>query len=66
MMKFFDLSDPFYAPLQIRISIVVLTAAWGLLELSSGAFGWAMVFWGVSAYCAWQFATIDYGSDKED
>lgn len=65
MKKFVDLSDPFFAPIWIRIAVVVITAAWGLFELSIGKTIWPVIFLGISAICAWRFSTINYNSKPE-
>jgi hypothetical protein len=65
-VKFLDFKDPFYAPLWIRISVVVVCIGWGLLEISNAAYGWAAIFIGLGTYAAWQFKITDYSSDKEE
>ena len=66
MSKLIDLADPFFAPVWIRVSVVVITTLWGLFELSTGAILWGVLFLGISAICAWRFATIDYSADREE
>ena len=66
MRKLIDLADPFFAPVWIRVSVVVITTLWGLFELSTGAILWGVLFLGISAICAWRFATIDYSADREE
>ena len=64
--KLLDLTDPFFAPLKVRVTIVLVCAAWGLFELSTGAIIWALLFLGLAAVCAWRFATIDYTGPSDD
>jgi hypothetical protein len=64
--KLIDLADPFFAPVWIRGSVVIVTTLWGLYEMWSGATLWGVVFLGISAICAWRFATIDYSAGPED
>ena len=66
MRKLIDLDDPFFAPIWIRVAIVIITAAWALFELSQGAIMWAVIFIGISGICAWRFYTIDYRSDPQE
>ncbi len=66
MKKFLNLGDPFFAPIWIRVSIVVVTAIWGLIEFSAGEVFWGCLFVGISAFCARQFSTIDYNAGSED
>ena len=66
MKKLIDLQDPFFEPLWIRITVVAVAAGWGLVELSAGAIFWAAVFLGFAGFCAWRFASIDYGDKPED
>ncbi|WP_293449934.1 hypothetical protein [Planktotalea sp.] len=66
MSKFLDLENPFFAPLWIRIAVVVVMAVWGTFELSQGAILWAIIFLGFAAICGWRFATIDYSKTPKE
>ncbi|MBU2994596.1 hypothetical protein Q4555_05490 [Octadecabacter sp. 1_MG-2023] len=66
MRKLIDLYHPFFAPAWIRVAIVIVLAAWGLFELSTGAVLWAIIFIGIGVICAWQFATIDYSAISDE
>lgn len=66
MRKLVDLTVPFFAPVWIRVSVVLVTAAWGLFEMYANATLWGVIFLGVSVICAWRFATIDYSADPEE
>ena len=58
MKKFFNLDDPFFAPLWIRATIVVLLGFWTMIELVAGAF-----FAALAVFSAWRFAVIDYTNE---
>lgn len=66
MRKLIDLEDSFFAPVGIRIAVVLVAAIWGLFEMSAGAPMWGIIFLGLSAICGWRFATIDYKTDPEE
>ncbi len=66
MRKLIDLYHPFFAPVWIRIAVVLVLLGWGLFELSTGAVLWAVIFIGVGVICAWRFATIDYSAISDD
>ena len=65
-MKFFDLSDPFYRPVWIRVAVVAVCLGWGLFEFSGGAAFWGMIFLTMGGFAAWQFVTTDYSADETD
>ncbi len=65
-MKLFDFTDPFFAPIWIRVAVVVVTVGWGLNEFASGAPMWGCMFVGVGVVAAWRFATIDYSGQDND
>lgn len=48
-MKLFDLNDPFFKPLWIRIVIVLLAGGWAVFEFMSGAMFWGTLFAGIAA-----------------
>ena len=48
-MKLFDLNDPFFKPLWLRIAIVLVAGAWGIFEFMSGAMFWGTLFVGIAA-----------------
>ncbi len=54
-MRFFDLQQPFYKPLWIRIVITVLCLGWAVIEILGGNVFWAMLFGAMGLYCAHQF-----------
>lgn len=64
-MKLIDLTDPFYAPIWIRITVVLVLTFWGVLEIALGNALWAIMCISFAAICAWRFATIDYRNDAD-
>jgi len=60
--KFLDLENPFFAPLWIRIAVTCVLISWGGLEISQGAYAWAVIFIGLGLICGWRFANIDYSA----
>ena len=54
-MKFFDLQDPFYKPLWIRVLITLMSLGWAVVEISQGEVFWAILFGSLGVYCAHQF-----------
>jgi hypothetical protein len=50
MKKLFDLNDPFFRPLWLRIAIVAFSLGWGAFEFSAGAASWGLLFCGIGAY----------------
>jgi hypothetical protein len=54
-VKFFDLQDPFYKPLWIRVLITALCLGWAVVELAAGGPFWAILFGAMGLYCAHQF-----------
>lgn len=64
--KLVDLEDPFFAPLWIRVAVVLFCFGWGGFEFYLGAPLWGTLFVGVGAICGWRFATIDYRSKPDE
>jgi hypothetical protein len=60
LKKLLNLEDPFFAPLWIRTTIVVLLGFWTMIEFFAGAQGWAAFFAALAVFSAWRFAVIDY------
>ncbi|ANT60703.1 hypothetical protein AYJ57_10185 [Salipiger sp. CCB-MM3] len=50
----FDFSHPFFRPLWLRVAITAVCLGWGLLEIAIGGPGWAVVFLGLGAICAYK------------
>ncbi len=55
MKSAFDLNDPFYRPLWLRITIVVVAFAWAAFELMSGSPLWSLLFAVIGAYAVYGF-----------
>ncbi|WP_299728810.1 hypothetical protein [uncultured Tateyamaria sp.] len=64
-MKFFDFTDPFFAPVWIRVCVVAVCVLWGLFELATGQVVWAVVFFGMGALSGWRFCVNDYDRDTD-
>jgi hypothetical protein len=55
MKKLFDLNDPFFRPLWIRVVIVIFSAGWGIFEFVAGAPAWGTLFCAIAAYAFYGF-----------
>lgn len=64
-MKLLDLNHPSFRPVWVRVAVVLVCFVWGLVELSTGAMLWAVIFLGLGAICAYRFATIDYSMSED-
>jgi hypothetical protein len=51
----FNLNDPFFRPLWLRIMLVLVTGGWALFELLSGSPGWALLFGAAAVYAGYGF-----------
>ncbi|WP_306120365.1 MULTISPECIES: DUF3329 domain-containing protein [unclassified Roseitalea] len=40
----FGFDHPMFKPLWVRIAVVAVAGLWGLFELSTGAYLWALIF----------------------
>lgn len=49
----FDFDIPFFLPLWRRIAVVVVTLGWTMVEISTGAIVWAMIFGAAGIYCVY-------------
>lgn len=59
----FNLDDPFYRPLWLRIAIVALCLGWGLFELVMGSPGFAILFLALGAFAGYRFF-VTFNPDK--
>jgi hypothetical protein len=50
-----DADHPFFRPLWRRVAIVVVCAAWSILEFWAGAPLWGTLAGGMAVYGAWTF-----------
>ncbi|WP_092689424.1 hypothetical protein [Tranquillimonas rosea] len=63
----FDTTHPWFRPLWVRIVLLAVTAGWGLVELSAGNAGWALLFLALAAWVTWAlFVTYTPGPDTTD
>jgi hypothetical protein len=53
--KMFDVQIPFFAPMWRRVLTVVVLLLWTGMEVSQGAYVWALLFGGPAIYMAHQF-----------
>ena len=59
----FDLNDPFFRPLWIRIAVVGVALGWGLFEFVGGSPFWGTLF---CAAGAWAFYGLFIAFDPRD
>ena len=67
-MKFIDASHPFFRPLWRRVAVVAFCLGWALVEFTSGAPFWGIIFGALGLWAAYEFfvAGGDAPSDEED
>ena len=65
-MRLFDLNDPIYKPLWIRLAIIVVTGSWGLFEFIGGSLFWGALFSGVCAVAVYSFFIANNPHDSDD
>lgn len=58
MRDFLDLQKPFYRPLWIRLTIVILCLAWAVVEFVSGTPFWGVLFGAIGLYAGYQFFVV--------
>lgn len=66
MKKLINFADPFFAPVWIRVCLVVVCIGWSFFELSNGSYIWAAGFFVTGLIAAWRFWVNDYSGDPED
>ncbi|SDJ01711.1 hypothetical protein [Aliiruegeria lutimaris] len=60
----FNFDLPFFRPLWVRIATVGFSVGWGLVELSMGSAGFAVLFLAAGIYSAYRlFITFDPPED---
>lgn len=52
-MKLFDFNDPFFEPLWLRLTVVILAGGWSLFEFAAGETVWGMLFVGIAGIAFW-------------
>ena len=66
MFSVFDVQSTFFIPVWRRVLVVAFSAVWAIVELVNGGPYWALLFGGISAYCAHQFFIAFNPVDKEE
>ncbi|WP_434291081.1 DUF3329 domain-containing protein [Celeribacter sp. SCSIO 80788] len=51
----FNLDDPFYRPLWLRLVICAVCLGWGIVEAMTGSPGFALIFLAVGGYATYRF-----------
>ena len=66
-MSLFDVQTPFFRPLWRRVAVTFVCLAWAVMEVSTGAVFWAILFGAAGLYLAWQFFVVfDPAPDGDD
>lgn len=58
MKGIFDLQDPFFKPLWLRLLVVAICLGWATFEALSGSVGWAVPFAAAGLWSAYQFFIV--------
>lgn len=62
-----DNEHPFFRPLWRRVAVVIVCAAWAVLEFASSAPLWGMIALAFTAYAVWTFLiTFKVPADTKD
>ncbi len=61
----FDLNHPFFRPLWVRVTVVLVCLGWAIFEFATGTPFWGTLFAGLGIYCGWQFFLSSGGSDRK-
>ena len=59
----FNLDDPRFRPLWLRLTLCAVAIGWGLVELASGSPGFALLFLALGLYAAWRFFVTFHPED---
>lgn len=51
----FDLDDPRFRPLWLRITLTAVCVLWGIFEILSGSPGWGLGFLALGVWVGWRF-----------
>ncbi|MCO6385366.1 hypothetical protein [Oceanicola sp. 502str15] len=62
----FNLQDPFFRPLWLRLLIVAICLVWAGFEYATGSPGWAVLFGGLGGWAIWQFFVVWTDPRRED
>lgn len=55
MKKFLDTDHPFFRPLWTRVLFTALPLGWAVLEFTTGAPFWGMIFLALGVYAGYNF-----------
>lgn len=61
----FDFDDPRYRPLWLRLLLCGVCVGWGIFELASGNFLFAILFIALSVYLIWRLLFNFHPRDEE-
>lgn len=62
----FNMQDPFFQPLWLRIAIVAVCLGWAVVELLGNSPGWAILFGSLGAYAGYSFFVVWTPLDDEE
>ena len=62
----FDMQDPFFRPLWLRVAIVVVCLGWALVELIGNSPGWALLFGAAGVYAGYSFFVVWSPREEDD
>lgn len=62
----FDLQQPFFRPLWIRVIIVVVALGWAAVEGLVGSPGWAVLFAAAGLYAGYEFFLNWHPKDDDE
>ncbi len=60
----FDLDDPRFRPLWLRVVLTGICLVWAVFEFVTGSPGWGLAFAAVSAWAGYRFF-VTFNPDKE-
>lgn len=61
----FNLDDPFFKPLWLRVLLCMVALGWGLVEATTGSPGFAIIFLCLGAYAAYRFFVKFFPDDAD-
>ncbi|MEJ1993417.1 MAG: hypothetical protein P8X50_17485 [Maritimibacter sp.] len=62
----FDLQNPFFRPLWIRVTTVAVSLGWACVEILTGSPGWAAAFAVAGLYAGYEFFLNWHPKDDEE
>lgn len=51
----FNLDDPRFRPLWLRVALTAICLLWGVFEISTGSPGWGLGFLALGGWVGWRF-----------